>query len=253
MSRTRKDAPYKVRERRLGITDKKADCPLCEHGAERVVHTGFTAIFFAHETRQRAEFIALAEELGYSILEREVRGYLGETTTYESYSDSRTFKLFADVFDSKRAIYSRPSGVRENIIWTSAGPTQDSKGDSIRRVRSLFSRADEPMFDQLFSSKRWVSSKENIFTVVSISKKYSLERGYYHYHDTSRGLGYLLGDHHCHCSYCEPDEKAEKTRIRAVTSKLRKAFNSGNYEELEELASELVGSSSGGYRDPMNC
>lgn len=253
MSRTHKDAPYKVRERRLGITDKKDNCPLCQDGAARIVRFGFSAIFFAHELRQREEFIALAEDLGYSFVEREVRGYLGEASTYESYSDSRAFRTFGKTFERNRAIYSSPHGVRENILWTSAGPSKDDAKERVSRISGLFSSKDGDLLDHIFSSKRWVSQKENIFTVISVIREYSLERGYYHYHASSNELGYLLGDYHCHCSYCEPDEKAEKTRIRALSSKLRNAFNSGNYDELEELASELVRSSSGGYRDPMNC
>lgn len=253
MSRTHKDAPHKVRERRLGITDKKAGCILCEDGSERTVHLGFTAIFFAHEARQRSEFLERAEELGYSTSEREVRGYLGEVNRFDSYREARMLRAFEDVFDGKRAIYSTPHGVRENILWTSAGPSSPDDGDSIGRVRGLFSSADEAMLDYIFSVKPWVSHKENIFTVISVARQYSLPRGHYHYHDTSNGLGYLLGDYHCHCSWCEPDEKAEKTRVRAVARKLRNAFNSGDYDALEELASQLVGSSSGAYRDPMNC
>lgn len=252
MSRTHKDAPRRVKETRLGIADKKAGCSLCEENSLQTVLFGFSAIFFAHEVQQKEDFIALAEEKGYEAEEREVRGYLGDASpAFESYTRERRIKEFAGSFEERRAIYSAPDGVDENILWNSSGPRTEGTKTRKAQLRGLIGSRDESMMDRIFSSKNWVSHKENIFTVVSVFREYPRGRGFYHYHE-SGATGYLLAGH-CHCSYCEPDEKAEKTRVRSLTSKLRNAFNSGSYDELDEIASELVRTGSGAYRDVMNC
>lgn len=80
MSRTLKDAPHTVRARRHGhqVTDHTPNCGVRSVRGERV-----TAVFYAHEQRELAEFRDHAAELGYEVTEQERHGYLGERSGRE--------------------------------------------------------------------------------------------------------------------------------------------------------------------------
>lgn len=244
MSRTYKDAPRKVRERRLGITEEKDNCPLCVDTDEQIAVFGFTAIFFAHEAREIQSFIDFAEEQGYSAHSEEARGYLGTSKLAEGEDllrPNRPKSIFDGLFDRKRALYSQPRGIAKNLLWDRRGrPGNRQRTSRTTPFRRL--SADE-YFDQLLDRALHVSSKENLFVVVSISKEVAHSRRF-HYHETSGALDYMLSDGHCHCSQCEPSEKTAKNRVRAAVVQLQKAFNSGDYEALEELSSSLSASSS---------
>ena len=75
MSRTLKDAPYPVRERRHGreITTHLPSCNRTSVYGER-----FTAVFYAHEVREYETFRDHAEALGYEVTSREREGFLVE-------------------------------------------------------------------------------------------------------------------------------------------------------------------------------
>lgn len=249
MSRSYKDAPYSVREKRLGITDKREGCTLCAETSERTITTGFTAIFFAHEVRQIEDFLNLSQEQGYSAELHEVHGYLGTSEVQDILTPrySRKKSAFEGYLDPKRAIYSVPRGVTSNLIWNGAG--RFIQGEAKLRLNRIFGSDDS--YDYLFSAPYHVSHKQNIFTVISISKETKAPRYNHHYH-SSDSLSYLLYGH-CHCSWCSPDEKGPKTRIRAIANELRNAFNSGDFDAIEEISAELIRTSTNGYRDTMNC
>lgn len=253
MSRTHKDAPRKVRERRLGISDHKDSCALCTEERERTIRLGFTAIFFAHETRELESFIGFAEEQGYSARTEEVRGYLGsgEIAADEVLRPRGRKSIFDDLFDRKRAIYSQPRGIKENLLWDLKGRPKDLVEES--RIRLFKSSAAQDYFDRLLDAPHHVSTKQNLFVVVSISKTIQTAAYNPHYHETSGTLDYMLSNGHCHCDHCEPSEKIAKSRIRAITGELQKVFNSGDYEALEEVAAALSNSGPGGYRTIVYC
>ena len=185
MSRTYKDAPYKVRKDRLStIGDPEKSCVLCAEGNERVISTGFTAIFFAHEARELERFLATAEEEGYSVSIREAQGYLGDTP-YEPRALSplrRRESPFAKLFNPERALYSAPHGIADHLLWTSEG---DAAKSGARKRMQLIDF--DPIFGSLSES---VSTKKNIFKVISVSRERTVKRYRYHYHDD--GLSYLL-------------------------------------------------------------
>lgn len=251
MSRTYKDAPYKIREKRLGIPSREEKCSLCADAPDRTITTGFTAIFFAHEVREIEAFQELATEQGYSLDLREVSGYLGDIPVEDRFVSrySRRKSVFEGYLDPKRAIYSIPRGVAANLLWTGEGRFT-AREEPEQDFSSLFG-GDDTYFKSFLNPVRRVSSKKNIFEVISISKVTEIPGYSYHYHGAD-GLSYLLNGH-CHCGSCQPDESGSKGRLRTVTSELRKAFNAGNYDAMDEIADELIRSSSVGYRDPMNC
>lgn len=251
MSRTDKDAPYKVRKERLGIKERGHNCVICAEGSQRTVVTGFTAIFYAHELRETEAFVAYAEEQGYTAKLTEVRGYLGETPDELAMSYRRTSRKsdFDEFFNKKRAIYSAPRGVRSSLLWDLYG--KFNLEAALEQKISKFKLFGFDLSELAVEYAKHVSSKENIFTVVRVSKEVTAKRFHYHPHDDA-GPSYLLYGH-CHCSWCEPDEKGAKARLRAVTTELRKTFNSGDEEALEDLAQELIRSSSNAYRDTMAC
>jgi len=249
MSKTYKDAPYKIRERRLGITDGDDNCALCleNKGKPRVFTTGFTAIFFAHELPQLERFIVLAEEKGFEIEQREVQGFLGK----DAYRDfgvrvrfSSAKSAFEGLYDPERAIYSVPRGLKENILWNITGTGSSAEANQYR-----FGRSSIPEF---FGTEL-VSHKLNIFTVVSISRTTEGRHYRYHGHEIDSASYLLGGYHHCHCNYCEPDEKGSKNRIRSITTELKKVYNGGDYDTLEEIASELVRTGANAQRNSMYC
>lgn len=252
MSRTHKDAPYKIRERRLGIRDSAENCPLCADGPSRTTVTGFTAIFFAHELTQLEAFVALAEEEGFAVESREVRGYLSTSLPEEALLNRRINRresVFDGFLDPHRAIYSSPSGSSSTLLWNGAGRflSAEKVNDRLSRIYGSYEQRAAWSF---LVERPHVSHKENIFTVVSVSKESSPSRiGHYHGHDD--GMSYLLYGH-CHCGYCTPDEQGSRTRIRTVSNELKKVFNGGDHEAIEEIAGELVRSGSG-YRDTMLC
>jgi len=238
MSKTYKDAPYRVRERRLGITDGNENCALCveNEGKPRIFTTGFTAIFFAHELSQLESFVALAEEKGFTVEQREAQGYLGKDVYKDmgyrlSFSSAKS--AFEGLYDSERAIYSEPRALEENLLWNLTGAGADAKDNQYRYGRSASSA--------FFGLPR-VSHKRNIFTVISISREFEGRHPYFwgHAHEPDSASYLLSGVHHCHCNYCEPDEKGSKTRVRSVTTELKKTYNGGDQEALEDIASELV-------------
>lgn len=252
MSRTAKDAPRRVKERRLGIAKDQRNCSVCSQLTERTITTGFTAIFFAHETKEIEAFLELAQEAGYSSDTKEVRGYLGENGiesffTFLSPIHSRGKSIFDGFFDIKRAVYSSPRGLAKNLLWNSAGRFK-AREDVSRWIGRVYG---DDSLDFLIEDRYAVSSKENIFKMVSISKTTTVTRYRHHYHEAD-GMSYLISGH-CHCSRCDPDEKTAKTRVRAVTTELKKLFNGGDYDGLDEIAGELAAYSAGGYRDTMNC
>lgn len=244
MSKTYKDAPYRIRERRLGITDGKENCALCleSEGKPRLFTTGFTAIFFAHELSQLESFVGLAEEKGFEIEQREVQGYLGKDAYRDlgvrvSFNSAKS--AFEGLYDSERAIYSEPRGLKENLLWNLTG-----SGTEAERNQYRFGRSSIP---DLFGLP-FVSHKRNIFTVVSISKTTEGRHYRYHGHEVDSASYLLDGGYHCHCNYCEPDEKSSKSRIRSITTELKKVYNGGDYDALEDIASELVRTSTGAQR-----
>jgi len=246
MSKTYKDAPYRIREKRLGITDGDESCSLCleNKGKPRTFTTGFTAIFFAHELSQLESFLELAEEKGFEIQQREAQGYLGKDV-YEDFGYRLSFRsaksAFEGYYDDERAIYSEPRALKENLLWNLTGSGKDADANQHSYGRSVSSA---------FFGLPSVSHKRNIFKVISVSKtfesRYPRFGGHSHEIDSA---SYLLGGvHHCHCDYCEPDEKSSKTRVRSVTNELKKAYNGGDYDALEDIASELVRTSTSAQR-----
>jgi len=247
MSKTYKDAPYRIRERRLRGAEDEENCSLCLENKDKVrsFTTGFTAIFFAHEVAQLEGFVALAEEKGFEIDQSEVQGYLGK----DVYRDlgvrvrfSSVKSAFDGFYDSNRAIYSAPRGIKENLIWNLTGTGKFAEENQYSIGRSTLD----------FLGAELVSHKQNIFTVVSISKTIESKARSYHGHHQDDSVGYLLWGH-CHCSYCEPDEKSVKNRIRSVTTALKKVYNGGDYDALEEIAEELVRSGANAQRESMYC
>jgi len=252
MSRTHKDAPYKIRKRRLGIKDGSEDCAVCAEGPIRVIRTGFTAIFFAHEVSEREAFLAIAEEGGFTVETEEVRGYLSTSTdletTFSRYNRGKS--AFDGYLDPDRAIYSHPNGMARDLIWNREGRKEISaeKDRSFRRIDSTGA-----MDFEFLEGRPVVSHKKNIFTVVSVYKE--SERVARHYHGGGHDrdpMSYLLSGH-CHCSYCEPREQGTRAELRAASGRLKKAFNAGDEEALEEISSGLLSSNGGAYRDTMLC
>lgn len=249
MSRTHKDAPYKIRERRLGIKDRSENCAVCAEGPVRTVRTGFSAIFFAHEVAEREAFMAIAEEGGFTLKIDEVHGYLTTGTdpelNYDPYGGKRS--IFEGYLDPDRAIYGSPSGLRSDLRWNRAGRAAPV-------AKEISSPKDEGSTDDLWrflDSRPAVSHKKNIFVVVSISKESSRVARHYHGggHDRD-SMSYLLSGH-CHCISCEPKEQGTRTELRATSGRLKKAFNGGDEEAVEEISEELVRSNGGAYRDTM--
>lgn len=248
MSRTLKDAPYKIREKRLGITEHKENCILCADNPQKTITTGFTGIFFAHEVKEAEAFIQRAEELGYSVKKTEIRGYLGENIEEEarrgrySFRQNRAKSNFEGLVNLSRAIYNEPRGKFKNLAWNDAGKfsyesyssEHDSQLKSLGFNRNTFSL--ENFFELPYVN---VSAKENIFVAVSVSIETSV-RGNYHYHSTRNdSLGYLIYGH-CHCSWCTGDDSSTKTRFRAASNGITRAFNSGDIEAVEELSEEFA-------------
>ena len=252
MSRTHKDAPYKIRKRRLGIKDGSEDCAVCAEGPVRVIRTGFTAIFFAHEVSEREAFLAIAEEGGFTVETEEVQGYLSTSTeietTFSRYNRGKS--AFDGYLDPDRAIYSHPNGKSDELIWNREGRREipAEKERSFRRIDSTGA-----MDFEFMEIRPVVSHKRNIFTAISVYKE--SERVARHYHGRGHDrdpMSYLLSGH-CHCRSCEPGEQGSRAELRAASGRLKKAFNGGDDESLEEISSELVGSNGGAYRDTMLC
>lgn len=74
MSRTLKDAPYPVRERRYGRPQGAHDvkCGTVSQFTDRV-----SAVFYAHEVAEREAYEALLTERGYAVSAVECEGFLG--------------------------------------------------------------------------------------------------------------------------------------------------------------------------------
>lgn len=246
MSKTYKDAPYRIREKRLGVTDGDESCALCieNKGKPRIFTTGFTAIFFAHELSQLESFLELVEEKDFTVEQREVQGYLGKDVYKDlgyrvSFSSAKS--AFEGFYDDERAVYSEPRALKENLLWNLTGSGSEAEANQYRYGRSASSA---------FFGLPQVSHKRNIFTVVSISKTFESRHPRFggHGHEIDSASYLLGGVHHCHCDYCEPDEKSSKSRIRSITTELKKAYNGGDYDALEDIASELVRTSTSAQR-----
>ena len=235
MSRTHKDAPYKIRKRRLGIKDSSENCAVCAEGPVRVIRTGFTAIFFAHEVSEREAFLAVAEEGGFTVETEEIQGYLSTSVAMDMLPSrfDRAASAFDGYLNPDRAIYSSPNGLNRDLLWNRKGRHEVAAEErSFRRIES-----PGALNLEFFDSK----------PVVSIYKESSRVTRHYHGggHDPDP-MSYLLSGH-CHCSYCEPREQGTRAELRAASGRLKRAFNGGDEESLDEISSELLSSSGGAY------
>lgn len=240
MSRTWKDAPYRIREKRAGVGKDEDDlgfrdgCNLCqkhkENPASRVVE--LTTIFFAHEAKSLEALKEAAEENGFEVKITEVSGFLGRVSG-ESYPWlSYKFNMFDGLYDPQRAIYKHPRGVEEFLLYSRYGKHDPSNSAD----RSQHQRM------ALFSAQSWspstpvhhVSHKANIFKVVQLSKE--VEARHYRWHDHGEGdypYWKIKGRHHR--SYGGNEEFLTATQIRALESEAMKTFNGEGEEALDEI------------------
>ena len=106
MSRTHKDKPYPVRAREFGSPAPPSGLP----ARERVLREQHEVVFYAHERAQQLQFRAHAEQLGFTVTEREVQGFLGELRLdrYEISAMLRN-RLMRDYVDlAHRRVFEHP-------------------------------------------------------------------------------------------------------------------------------------------------
>lgn len=243
MSRTHKDAPERIRKRKLGIKEFDENCSLCAEGVSRTFRSGFAAIFFAHEVKELESFLAAVGEGSYEVESREVTGYLGkkDPDLRFSFNINRLIEPFSEFFDGERAIYSAARGISDNLLWTVRGRF-DTESAEAKRRRAFY---EDRNFDfQYFETLPTVSHKRNIFTVVTVVHEYAISAHHYHScNESSMDRFFYYRD--CHCNNCEPETAEDHKRAKEVAGKLRKAFNSGDYEAMEDTSSELRVSNGG--------
>lgn len=253
MSRTLKDAPYEVRKKRLGVTDRKDGCALCKDAPQKTVVTGFSGIFFAHEVKETEAFVQKAKELGYKVETTEVSGYLGkDVDRYPVHSFRVNRSNFEGMVDFDRAVYDAPRGKLTHLLWNKLGKYDaESARTSSAPNRRLFSiLRDEGLgFMEPYIE---VSSKKNIFVAVEVTKETKVSNNYHYHRARNDNSGYLLWGH-CHCSYCVGEDPAEKNRFRDTSTKIQRAYNNGDLDAVEELSETFATQGSNVDKNNYGC
>lgn len=229
MSRTDKDVPNRLRN----LGDSCEHCELSTFSVKR----SFSAVFFAHELNELEILVNTARDLGCEVSFKEVHGYLGECLAFKPEflvaSSSRIKghfgKKLIGLFDSERAVYSAPVVAPDNLLWSSMG-SFSSTADSSKLLHD---------FD---NSKLKVSSKSNIFTVVTATKEKTYSGGSWCLACADKVL-FPYPVKSCRCSGCTHGVKSRNSFNNAAV-KLKKAYREGDMDALESLANEFTGNKS---------
>lgn len=160
MSRTLKDAPYKVRERRYGRreTSHTPNCGVTHSYTDRT-----SAVFYAHETRERESYEARLRELGYTVKTVEREGFLGSR--------------FPDGAHHWQLMQLIPGSMRRNatvdLLNVSARTVVDHPQEYVVRI-DLFTEEDADLHGTRFLPGRFITrrrlqhgrAKRNLFVEV---------------------------------------------------------------------------------------
>lgn len=245
MSRTYKDAPFDVKKKRSAKnSDSAKDCSICV--GKRIIESQLTAIFYAHEIKEIESFVTKAEEIGFEVERNEVTGYLGSIISKPyayRFSFERLKNKLSNFFDSNRAVYSEPRATEESLLWDAEGNAENQSRQNNRKIFGF-----NQFEDDLFKPRPNVSKKKNIFVTLTVSEEIVLNTHCGNFHND----GYR-SYHECRCDYCSPDEKSGKNDVRMITNEIRKSFNSGNTDDVENTSELLTKNAPNAYRDWKNC
>ena len=203
MSRTHKDAPRKVRERRAGLTRSfNHDREHCDAPrTTRTVRHECRALFAAHEREAMEAFREVAEEHGFNVSQRELWGHRAELLP-ESRLIYMPLRIFAEFKRQRTRILYSDEGENGVFLFTGEALTGE------HGPRGSFDLHYELVAES-------VAERE----VVACA---------------AHGFDWLPSQH-CGCFYCEGRARDKgRSIVRDSLSKERQRANGGLEEYLEE-------------------
>lgn len=229
MSRTLKHLPYKVRARRYGRpeTEHTANCGEIHQRVERT-----TAVFYAHEVREREAYEQKLSEHGFTVSPVECEGFLGSAFPHGAQTSQlrsavpdfmwKTVTLDELNFSSRRVVsHPQEYSVRiDNLTEDEAEAyrVRYTPNTLITRRRLRHGRA-----------------KRNLFVVVTAERTWARDAWCPHgEYDLSVSSPHRGGDGHC-CFWCSKVAKHERENTM-LEQDMADGIRQAEFGWLDELA-----------------